>query len=197
MIDYAANQPSHNQLKYKNIKSRFRYRIIGRWQVYFIREGYQGMVDGGDNIEEANWSSVSSIIHRGGTVIGSARCADFRQREGRLKAAKNLIDRGITNLVSFAFRFSLFVYRFYFNQTKCDTITFWHCQWQTQKRTEKKTHSNSFMNHNPMQIKFFSGALHFHCSHAIRIYFVTDSIPNNLIYSGALFNRLLSAVMVR
>lgn len=59
------------------------------------------MVDGGDNIEEANWSSVSSIIHRGGTVIGSARCSDFRERPGRLTAAKNLIDRGITNLVSY------------------------------------------------------------------------------------------------
>lgn len=68
--------------------------------MYFIREGYQGMVDGGDNIEEANWSSVSSIIHRGGTVIGSARCAAFRTREGRLTAAQNLIHRGITNLVS-------------------------------------------------------------------------------------------------
>lgn len=32
-------------------------------------------------------------------MIGSARCADFRQREGRLKAAKNLIDKNITNLV--------------------------------------------------------------------------------------------------
>lgn len=60
------------------------------------------MVDGGDNIVEANWSSVSSIIHRGGTVIGSARCAAFRTREGRLTAAKNLIERGITNLVSSA-----------------------------------------------------------------------------------------------
>lgn len=57
------------------------------------------MVDGGENIQEANWASVSSIIHRGGTVIGSARCAAFRTREGRLIAAKNLIDRGITNLV--------------------------------------------------------------------------------------------------
>lgn len=36
------------------------------------------MVDGGNNIVEANWSSVSSIIHRGGTIIGSARCQDFR-----------------------------------------------------------------------------------------------------------------------
>lgn len=68
-------------------------------RVYFIKEGYQGMVDGGDNIVEANWSSVSGIIHKGGTVIGSARCKDFREREGRMKAAKNLIKRGITNLV--------------------------------------------------------------------------------------------------
>jgi len=32
-------------------------------------------------------------------VIGSARCKDFREREGRLRAALNLLDRGITNLV--------------------------------------------------------------------------------------------------
>jgi len=32
-------------------------------------------------------------------VIGSARCAAFRERTGRLKAAKNLVGRGITNMV--------------------------------------------------------------------------------------------------
>ncbi|KAL7035000.1 hypothetical protein ACKWTF_008208 [Chironomus riparius] len=68
-------------------------------KVYFIKEGYQGMVDGGENIVEANWASVSSIIHRGGTVIGSARCMDFKERAGRLSAAENLVKRGITNLV--------------------------------------------------------------------------------------------------
>lgn len=47
-------------------------------KVYFIKEGYQGMVDGGDNIVEANWSSVSGIINLGGTIIGSARCKEFR-----------------------------------------------------------------------------------------------------------------------
>ena len=35
-------------------------------KVYFIKEGYQGMCDGGDNIVEANWSSVSGIIHKVG-----------------------------------------------------------------------------------------------------------------------------------
>ncbi|NWT82406.1 PFKAM protein, partial [Lanius ludovicianus] len=34
----------------------------------------------------------------GGTVIGSARCQDFRTREGRLRAAQNLAKHGITNL---------------------------------------------------------------------------------------------------
>ncbi|XP_032684113.1 ATP-dependent 6-phosphofructokinase isoform X3 [Odontomachus brunneus] len=68
-------------------------------KVFFIKEGYQGMVDGGAYIEEATWSSVSCIIHKGGTVIGSARCKDFRERAGRRKAAKNLVTRGITNLV--------------------------------------------------------------------------------------------------
>uniref|UniRef100_A0A8C0LZZ8 ATP-dependent 6-phosphofructokinase n=1 Tax=Canis lupus familiaris TaxID=9615 RepID=A0A8C0LZZ8_CANLF len=67
-------------------------------KVYFIYEGYQGMVDGGSNIVEADWESVSSILQVGGTIIGSARCKAFRTREGRLKAACNLVQRGITNL---------------------------------------------------------------------------------------------------
>ncbi|KAM9712623.1 ATP-dependent 6-phosphofructokinase, platelet type isoform 5-T5 [Menidia menidia] len=67
-------------------------------KVYFIREGYQGMVDGGENIKEATWESVSSMLQVGGTVIGSARCKEFRSHEGRLKAAHNLVQRGITNL---------------------------------------------------------------------------------------------------
>ncbi|XP_070784329.1 ATP-dependent 6-phosphofructokinase, platelet type isoform X7 [Enoplosus armatus] len=67
-------------------------------KVYFIHEGYQGMVDGGENIEEATWESVSSMLQVGGTVIGSARCKEFRTHEGRLKAAHNLVQHGITNL---------------------------------------------------------------------------------------------------
>lgn len=68
-------------------------------KVYFIKEGYQGMVDGGDHIVEATWAQVSGMMNLGGTVIGSARCKEFREREGRLKAAYNLIQVNITNLV--------------------------------------------------------------------------------------------------
>lgn len=57
------------------------------------------MVDGGENIEEADWNAVSDIIQCGGTIIGSARCQDFRERKGRLKACENLLKHDITNLV--------------------------------------------------------------------------------------------------
>lgn len=67
--------------------------------VYAIYEGYQGMVDGGDRIRKMTWDSVGGILHKGGTIIGTARCEAFRSREGRLKAARNLILNGIDKLI--------------------------------------------------------------------------------------------------
>uniref|UniRef100_A0A0N5A958 ATP-dependent 6-phosphofructokinase n=1 Tax=Syphacia muris TaxID=451379 RepID=A0A0N5A958_9BILA len=81
------------------VRSVVRMGLYLGCEVYFINEGYQGMVDGGDNIKKADWNSVSDIIQRGGTIIGSARCLEFRERPGRLKAAENLINYGITHLV--------------------------------------------------------------------------------------------------
>uniref|UniRef100_A0A8D0G9L1 ATP-dependent 6-phosphofructokinase n=1 Tax=Sphenodon punctatus TaxID=8508 RepID=A0A8D0G9L1_SPHPU len=80
------------------VRAVVRVGIYTGAKVYFVHEGYQGLVDGGDNIREATWESVSMMLQLGGTVIGSARCQDFRTREGRLKAACNLVKRGITNL---------------------------------------------------------------------------------------------------
>ncbi|KFP18080.1 6-phosphofructokinase type C, partial [Egretta garzetta] len=80
------------------VRAVVRMGIYVKAKVYFVFEGYQGMVDGGDNIVEVSWESVSSILQVGGTVIGSARCKSFRTREGRLQAAYNLVQRGITNL---------------------------------------------------------------------------------------------------
>ena len=67
--------------------------------VYAIYEGYQGMVDGGDRIRKMAWDSVGGILHKGGTVIGTARCEAFRNREGRLQAARNLLMHGIDSLI--------------------------------------------------------------------------------------------------
>jgi 6-phosphofructokinase 1 len=67
--------------------------------VYAIYEGYQGMVEGGDRIRKMTWESVGGILQQGGTVIGTARSAAFRTREGRRQAAYNLLNQGIDGLV--------------------------------------------------------------------------------------------------
>lgn len=77
------------------VKTALSYGI----EVYAFYQGYQGMVDGGDSIKKMGWDSVGGILHKGGTKIGSARCMEFRKRSGRLKAAENLIERQIDNLV--------------------------------------------------------------------------------------------------
>jgi len=68
-------------------------------EVYAISEGYQGLVDGGGLIQKMDWDSVGGILHRGGTIIGTARSDEFRTREGRRRAARNLIQQGIDGLV--------------------------------------------------------------------------------------------------
>ena len=84
------------------VRAVVRFGLFRRSRVFFIHEGYQGMIDDTDGnfIREATWESVSGIIHEGGTVIGSARCPEFREKEGRLKAARNLVKYGITHLVA-------------------------------------------------------------------------------------------------
>jgi 6-phosphofructokinase 1 len=67
--------------------------------VYGIYEGYQGMVDGGQYIRKMTWDSVGGILQQSGTILGTARCADFRTRDGRRRAARNLVSHGIDGLV--------------------------------------------------------------------------------------------------
>lgn len=67
--------------------------------VYAIMQGYNGMYLGGDMIRKMSWDSVSGIMHKGGTEIGTARSQEFRTREGRLQAALNLVRVDIDHLV--------------------------------------------------------------------------------------------------
>ena len=67
--------------------------------VFAIYQGYKGMVEGGDMIKKMTSDDVGGILHKGGTALGTARCHRFRDREGRLAAAKNLVERKIDNLV--------------------------------------------------------------------------------------------------
>ena len=66
-------------------------------KVYGINNGYQGMLD--DDIEELTSRSVSDLIQRGGTFLGTARCPEFKTPEGRRKGYENLVKHGIEGLV--------------------------------------------------------------------------------------------------
>jgi 6-phosphofructokinase 1 len=82
------------------LRAVVRTAISAGAEAYAIAEGYQGMIDGGEEgIRKLRWDSVAGILNRGGTIIGTFRSAEFRQRSGRLKAAHNLVSRGIDRLV--------------------------------------------------------------------------------------------------
>ncbi|HQR46328.1 MAG TPA: 6-phosphofructokinase [Thermoanaerobaculia bacterium] len=66
---------------------------------FAVADGFQGLVDGGDRIHPMSWSSVGGILHIGGTVIGTARCTAFRERDGRRLAARNLLEKRIDALI--------------------------------------------------------------------------------------------------
>ena len=69
-------------------------------EVFAIYEGYSGMVEGGERIRPLSWGDVGGILHLGGTIIGSARCSEFRERPGRLRAVRNLLLHEIEGLIT-------------------------------------------------------------------------------------------------
>ncbi|MBC8061554.1 MAG: 6-phosphofructokinase [Clostridiaceae bacterium] len=66
-------------------------------RVMGVQRGYSGLING--EIFEMNRHSVSDIIHRGGTILRTARCEEFKTEEGRRKAANVLKVFGVNGLV--------------------------------------------------------------------------------------------------
>lgn len=78
-------------------------RAVVRTGVYYgmkvmgIHRGYNGLIRG--EIEEMSVSSVGDIVHRGGTVLHTARCEEFKTPEGQRKGISQLKRLGIEGLV--------------------------------------------------------------------------------------------------
>jgi 6-phosphofructokinase 1 len=66
-------------------------------EVFGVMRGYSGMID--DDIRKLESRSVANIVQRGGTFLKTARCLEFYEPAGRLKAYENLKKRGINALV--------------------------------------------------------------------------------------------------
>lgn len=67
------------------------------WEVFGVRQGYAGLIDG--NFQPLNARSVGGILQQGGTVLGSARSPEFKTEEGRRKALDALGQQGVGGLV--------------------------------------------------------------------------------------------------
>lgn len=79
------------------IRSVVRSSIYNKVKIMGIKQGYNGLLNG--EIEEMNLSSVADIIHRGGTLLRSARCDEFKTEEGLNKGLNVLRVFGIEGLI--------------------------------------------------------------------------------------------------
>ena len=79
------------------IRAVVRYGIYNNFNIIGIKNGFKGLIE--NDVVEMSLSSVADIIHRGGTVLGSARSKEFQEEEGFNKALKNIKYLGIEGLV--------------------------------------------------------------------------------------------------
>ena len=66
-------------------------------EVMGVKLGYSGLIAG--SFVSLGTRDVGGIIQRGGTILGSARCPEFRTEDGRLKALRNVNQEGIEGLI--------------------------------------------------------------------------------------------------
>ena len=79
------------------IRSVVRKAISNGVKVKGIKRGYQGLLN--EEIVDMEKHSVSDIIQRGGTILGTARCAEFRTEEGQNEGVRVCRKHGIDGLV--------------------------------------------------------------------------------------------------
>ena len=79
------------------IRSVVRYAIHKKVEVMGIMRGYTGLVN--EELQALDHRSVSNIINRGGTILKTARCAEFLTEEGQRRAVAVIKKKGIDGLI--------------------------------------------------------------------------------------------------
>jgi 6-phosphofructokinase 1 len=79
------------------IRAVVRSAIYHDMKVVGIKMGYEGLING--DIEDMNLSSVADIIHRGGTMLRTARSEEFRTEKGFNKALSVIKIFGLEGIV--------------------------------------------------------------------------------------------------
>ena len=79
------------------IRAAVRSGIYRGYKTYGVERGYTGLIE--DDIFQMYPRSVSDIVQKGGTILHTARCPEFKDYDKRAKAAENLRKRDIDNLI--------------------------------------------------------------------------------------------------
>lgn len=77
------------------VRGTVRAALNKGWEVYGIKEGYRGLLTGGENIFPLDWVDVSWNFREGGTFLGSARCPELK---GEGSHARDLKEQALLNL---------------------------------------------------------------------------------------------------
>ncbi len=79
------------------VRSVVRSCVYNNIEIVGILFGYQGLID--NKIKPMDARSVNNIINKGGTILKTARCEEFRSENGRKKAYNNIMEHKIDALV--------------------------------------------------------------------------------------------------
>src|SRR5918999_2920806 len=79
------------------VRAVARTAFVRRWEVMGIEAGYRGLLEG--RIQPLSNRMVGGILHRGGTVLGTARSREFATPQGQEHAVRRLEEAGVQRLV--------------------------------------------------------------------------------------------------
>ena len=79
------------------IRAVVRTAVSRGWTAAGVRNGFAGLISG--SFVSLGPRDVAGIVERGGTFLGSARCPEFREEDGRIRALRHLRQDGIEGLV--------------------------------------------------------------------------------------------------
>lgn len=80
------------------VRAVVRNAIHNDLHIYGVQRGYEGMING--DIRRLEAKDMSNIIHRGGTLLKTARSQRFTTPQGRKQAYENLVDNDIDALIA-------------------------------------------------------------------------------------------------
>jgi len=93
MLTSGGDAPGMNAAIRSVVKTCLHHQMIP----FGIYDGYQGMVEGRGKV--LKYKDVDNIIQLGGTILGSARCQEFHEQEGRKKAIEFLDSEHVDGLI--------------------------------------------------------------------------------------------------